>query len=174
VLDLDLAGADAYGLCKQIRQVSAVPIITLTASDDDTDRVISLRLGADDCVTKPYSVQEVITRIAALARRCHVAAAPAHGRSALRVGSLTVETRARRAFVDGVEVPLTRKEFDLLAYLAENAEAVCDRGQIMHRVWEQDWFGSTRTVDVHVGALRRKLGPACRIVTVRGIGFRLG
>jgi len=81
---------------------------------------------------------------------------------------------ARRAFVDGVEVPLTRKEFDLLAFLAENAEAVCDRSQIMHRVWEQNWFGSTRTVDVHVGALRRKLGPACKIVTVRGIGFRLG
>ena len=151
-----------------------MPVITLTASDDDTDRVISLRLGADDCVTKPYSVQEVITRIDALARRCHIAAPPADGRPALHVGALTVEPRARRAFVDGVEVPLTRKEFDLLAYLAENAESVCDRSQIMHRVWEQNWFGSTRTVDVHVGALRRKLGPACRIVTVRGIGFRLG
>ena len=173
VLDLDLTGTDGYELCRRIRNASAVPIITLTASPDDADRVASLRLGADDCVTKPYSVPEVVTRIDAIARRSQYAALPDAVRPALRVGALTIELKARRVFVEGVEVPLTRKEFDLLTYLAQNADAVCHREQIMERVWEQSWFASTRTVDVHIGALRRKLGPACRIETVRGIGFRL-
>jgi two-component system, OmpR family, response regulator RegX3 len=174
VLDLDLSGADAHEICRQVRSTSMVPIITLTGSADEADRLVSLRLGADDCVTKPYSVQEVVTRIYAISRRSHFSASRNADRSELRVGSMTIEPKARRVFIDGVEVGLTRKEFDLLTYLVENADVVCDRRRIMQRVWDQKWFGSTRTVDVHVGALRRKLGPACRIETVRGIGFRLG
>jgi two-component system, OmpR family, response regulator RegX3 len=174
VLDLDLSGTDAHEICRQVRSASTVPIITLTGSADEADRLVSLRLGADDCVTKPYSVQEVVTRIHAIARRSRFFASQNVYRPALRVGSMTIQPKARRVFIDGVEVTLTRKEFDLLIYLAENADVVCDRRQIMQRVWDQSWFGSTRTIDVHVGALRRKLGPACRIETVRGIGFRLG
>jgi two-component system, OmpR family, response regulator RegX3 len=173
VLDLDMPGFDGNETCGCIRRVSRVPIVTLTGSTDEIDRMLGLRLGADDCVVKPFSVTEVVTRIDAVARRCGPTLARHGVTRGLHVGALALDVRARRAMLDGAELHLTRKEFDLLRLLAENAGAVCLREEIIKRVWDENWFGSTRTLDVHVGTLRRKLGRRCRIETVRGVGFRL-
>lgn len=175
VLDLDVLGLSGYEMCSRVRRVSAVPILTLTSSTDEAERIVGLRLGADDCVAKPFSMAEVVTRIDAVARRCRPAPVERNGAAHwLRIGALAVNARARRVVLDGAELYLTKKEFDLLRLLAENAGGVCARAEIIERVWDENWFGSTRTLDVHIGSLRRKLGAKCRIETVRGVGFRLG
>ena len=175
VLDLDVLGFDGYEMCGRVRRISAVPILALTSSADEVERIVGLRLGADDCVARPFSVTEVATRVDAVARRCGSApAARIGGQQWMRIGALAVNVRARRVILDGAELNLTRKEFDLLQLLAENAGAVCARDEIIRRVWDENWFGSTRTLDVHIGSLRRKLGEKGRIETVRGVGFRLG
>ncbi len=174
VLDLDLTHVDGFEVCQEIRHLSTVPIVALSGSSDEVDRLLGLRLGADDCVTKTSSVREVTTRIEAVARRSlpsGVGRRPV--KHLLRVGALCIDLRTRTARLDDVEIYLARKEFDLLVMLAENAGSVCQRDQIMKRVWGENWFGPTRTLDVHVGYLRRKLGPACSIKTVRGVGFWL-
>ena len=177
LLDLNLPDGDGRDIARELRARSSVPIIMLTARGTETDRVVGLEIGADDYVVKPFSSAEVIARIRAVLRRVadqgttdDVAAA------AIRIGGLLVEPASRRVVLDGEEVALSRKEFDLLFELARNAGRVVTREQLMSRVWDENWFGSTKTLDVHVGWLRRKLGDDATeprfIETVRGVGFR--
>jgi two-component system response regulator RegX3 len=173
LLDLTLPDGDGRDLCRDLR-ASGVPIIMLTARGTELDRVIGLELGADDYVVKPFSGAEVIARIRAVLRRAASATRP---EGPIEVGDLVVDTGSRRARLHAEELELSRKEFDLLAELARNAGTVVTREQLMARVWDENWFGSTKTLDVHVGWLRRKLGDdpvAPRYLhTVRGVGFRL-
>jgi two-component system, OmpR family, response regulator RegX3 len=175
LLDLALPDADGRDVCRQIRARSDVPIIIVTASGSVTDRVVGLELGADDYVVKPFAVGEVIARIRAVMRRGR-GGARANGE--LVVGELTIDGAARRAFIAGTELDLTRKEFDLLERLARDSGYVVTRETLMSDVWDENWFGSTKTLDVHISWLRRKLGDdpvAPRYIhTVRGVGFRLG
>jgi two-component system, OmpR family, response regulator RegX3 len=170
LLDLRLPDVDGYTVCRALRERSDVPIIMVTARGEEVDRVVGLELGADDYVVKPFGLRELVARIRAVTRR--TGGSPAVG-SALRVGPLTVDPRARRASLDGTELALTAKEFDLLAALAREPGAVVSRHQLLERVWETSWYGPTKTIDVHVASLRRKLGDPGWIETVRGIGFRL-
>jgi DNA-binding response OmpR family regulator len=172
LLDLRLPDMDGYDVCRQIRTRSDVPIIMVTARGEESDRVIGLELGADDYVVKPFGVRELIARIRAVTRRT------GSGRTApeaepLRSGGLEVDLRSRRVTVDGAEVALTTKEFELLAALAADPGAVVTRKQLLEQVWETSWYGSTKTIDVHVASLRRKLGDVGWVETVRGVGFRL-
>ncbi len=175
LLDLALPDADGRDVCRRLRMDSDVPIIMVTASSSVTDRVVGLELGADDYVVKPFATGEVVARIRAVLRR-------GRGRDPetpeeLRVMSLRIDLAARRAWIDDAELELTRKEFDLLARLASDAGRVVTREQLMSDVWDTNWFGSTKTLDVHIAWLRRKLGDdpnAPRYIhTVRGVGFRL-
>jgi DNA-binding response OmpR family regulator len=147
-----------------------VPIIMVTARGEEIDRVVGLELGADDYVPKPFGLRELIARIHAVTRR---ASGPARRDAPIRIGELEVDVRVRRAVVAGRELALTAKEFDLLAALAADPGAVVTRQQLLERVWHTSWYGQTKTIDVHVGALRRKLGHPALIETVRGVGFRL-
>jgi two-component system, OmpR family, response regulator RegX3 len=175
LLDLALPDSDGRDICRHIRAGSDVPIIIVTASGSVTDRVVGLELGADDYVVKPFAVGEVIARIRAVLRRGR-AARPTHRRAV--VGELIIDRPARRAFMAGAELDLTRKEFDLLERLAREPGHVVTRETLMSDVWDENWFGSTKTLDVHISWLRRKLGddPLAPhyIHTIRGVGFRLG
>jgi DNA-binding response OmpR family regulator len=194
LLDLGLPDMDGRDVCRELRSRSMVPIIMLTARSDEFDRVLGLELGADDYVTKPFSFRELVARIRALARRTGSdplagvgpgvgddraagsgpgAAADGPGEAVQRVGPLEIDRRSRRVHLDGAEVALTAKEFDLLAYLAGDAGAVYTRTDILEHVWDAHWYGPTKTVDAHVAALRRKLGDHGWIAAVRGVGFRL-
>jgi len=147
-----------------------VPIIIVSARGEEADRVIGLELGADDYLVKPFGLRELVARIRAVSRRAGPQA-PVNGR--LLVGDLLVDTRARRAVLGERELKLTAKEFDLLAALAAEPGAAVTRRSLFEKVWESHWFGSTKTIDVHVASLRRKLGDPGWIETVRGVGFRL-
>ncbi|GAA4909101.1 response regulator transcription factor [Streptomyces coeruleoprunus] len=182
LLDLNLPDLDGYEVCRRIRAVSTVPIIAVTARSEEIDRVMLLQAGADDYVVKPYGIRELLARIEAVQRRTNRATSavpPAvppvtDTKSAvIEVGALAIDVRARRVTLDGRPLTLTAKEFDLLAMLAGDCGAVLTRESIIERVWDENWFGSTRTLDVHVGALRTKLGDKRWIETVRGVGFRL-
>ena len=174
LLDLALPDGDGRDVCRRLRSSSDVPIIIVSASGTLLDRVVGLELGADDYVVKPFAVREVVARIRAVLRRGRVADEGGE----LRVRDLTLDVGARRAWISGRELDLTRKEFDLLARLARDAGRVVSREALMSDVWDVNWFGSTKTLDVHIAWLRRKLGddPAAPtyINTVRGVGFRLG
>jgi two-component system, OmpR family, response regulator RegX3 len=174
LLDLHLPDGDGRDVCRTIRARSGVPIIILTARGTETDRIVGLELGADDYVVKPFSGAEVIARMRAVLRRVRPAAT--EGPSELSVGPLRVELSARRAFLDGAELALSRKEFDLLTELVTHAGDVVTREDLISRVWDENWFGSTKTLDVHVGWLRGKLGDDASnprlLHTVRGVGFR--
>jgi two-component system, OmpR family, response regulator RegX3 len=173
VLDLALPDGDGRDVCRTLRAESHVPVIMLTARGTETDRVVGLELGADDYVVKPFSAAEMIARIRAVLRRAASAGdAQAAARGPIRVRALDVDLTARRATVAGSEVELSRKEFDLLAELVRHAGEVVTREQLMSRVWDENWFGSTKTLDVHIGWLRRKLGDPAYIDTIRGVGFR--
>ena len=172
LLDLGLPDMDGLDVCREIRRSSAVPIVVITARDDEIDTVAGLEVGADDYVSKPFGVREIIARIRAVMRRTGSdsvtsVAAPQS------LGLILLDRAARRVSVDGVEVQLAPKEFDLLAHLAESPGAVFTREQLMEAVWDEHWFGPTRTLDVHVAALRQKFGDALVLTTVRGVGFRL-
>jgi two-component system, OmpR family, response regulator RegX3 len=171
LLDLGLPDIDGLDVCRQLRARSAVPIIVISARADETDRVVGLEIGADDYVSKPFGVREVIARIRAVLRRVQPGSVP--GDEPAPAGRLVIDRRSRRVHADGVEVALTPKEYDLLAFLAEAPGAAFTREQIMEAVWDANWFGPTKTLDVHVGALRRKLGDVVAVETVRGVGFRL-
>jgi two-component system, OmpR family, response regulator RegX3 len=175
LLDLTLPDGDGRDVCRELRRTSDVPIIMLTARGTVTDRVVGLELGADDYVVKPFAVGEVISRIRAILRRARIAPnAPAP--SVLEVCDLRLDLHARRAWRGDRELELTRKEFDLLARLMRDAGRVVSREVLMSEVWDENWFGSTKTLDVHIAGLRRKLGDrpdaARYIQTVRGVGFR--
>jgi two-component system, OmpR family, response regulator RegX3 len=169
LLDLRLPDADGLDVCRQLRARSDVPIIVVTARGEEVDRVVGLELGADDYVVKPFGLRELIARIRAVTRRAH--GRPAEGPA--RIGSLEVDERARRATVDDEELDLTAKEFDLLVALARDPGAVVSRHRLLEDVWNTSWYGSSKTIDVHVAALRKKLGDPALIETVRGVGFRL-
>jgi two-component system, OmpR family, response regulator RegX3 len=175
LLDLTLPDGDGRDVCRELRRTSDVPIVMLTARGTEMDRVVGLEMGADDYVVKPFSAAEVISRIRAVLRRARAAAPKPE--APIRAGELEVDIGARTARLAGEEVALTRKEFDLLAELAANAGRVVRREDLMSRVWDVNWFGSTKTLDVHIGSLRRKLGDdpvAPRFIeTLRGVGFRL-
>ena len=170
LLDLRLPDIDGFDVCRRLRERSRVPIIVLTARGEEADRVAGLELGADDYVVKPYGLRELIARIRAVMRR---AAALDAANGPLRVGALEVDERARRANLDGHALELTPKEFDLLAALARDPGAALSRQRLLAEVWQTSWYGSSKTIDVHVAALRRKLGDPGWIETVRGVGFRL-
>jgi len=176
LLDLTLPDGDGRDVCRALRRDSDVPIVMLTARGSELDRVVGLEMGADDYVVKPFSGAEVVSRIRAVLRRTRAAGDGGRFEPAFAVGDLEIDVAARTAAVAGEPIELTRKEFDLLAELARNAGRVVTREDLMSRVWDVNWFGSTKTLDVHVGALRRKLGddPAAprHIETVRGVGFR--
>jgi two-component system response regulator RegX3 len=178
LLDLHLPDGDGRDVCRTIRARSGVPIIILTARGTETDRIVGLELGADDYVVKPFSGAEVIARIRAVLRRAKPAAqAPGDApEEPISIDALHVDLAARRATLDGQELALSRKEFDLLAELMRNAGRVVTREALMDRVWDENWFGSTKTLDVHVRWLRGKLGETAEnahyLQTVRGVGFR--
>ncbi len=176
LLDLGLPDMDGLDVCRRLRAASDVPIIVVTARGDEIDRVIGLEVGADDYVVKPVGLRELVARIRAVLRRARPtgASAAAQEGEVSTAGDLVVDRRTRRVTVAGTEVPLTPKEFDLLALLAEDPGAVFRRTDIIESVWDRNWYGPTRTLDVHVTALRKKLGDPGWVETVRGIGFRLG
>jgi two-component system, OmpR family, response regulator RegX3 len=171
LLDLTLPDGDGRDVCREVRRRRDVPVIMLTARGTETDRIVGLEIGADDYVVKPFSSAEVVARIRAVLRRA--------GRSAetpppeLAVADVRVDVGARRAWRGDEELELSRREFDLLVRLLQDAGRVVTREDLMDDVWDKNWFGSTKTLDVHVGWLRRKLGDGY-IHTVRGVGFRFG
>jgi DNA-binding response OmpR family regulator len=174
LLDLNLPDTDGRDVARELRRRGDVPIVMLTARGTEMDRIVGLEIGADDYVVKPFSGGEVIARIRAVLRRTTRGEAPTI--EPVEIGGLTVDFGARRVTLDGAPVDLSRKEFDLLAELVRNAGRVVSRDDLMDRVWDENWFGSTKTLDTHVGWLRRKLGDDTAspryLHTVRGVGFR--
>jgi len=168
VLDIGLPGMDGFEVCRRLRARSEVPIIMLTARDEEPDRVAGLEIGADDYVPKPFSPRELLARVKAILRR----AEPAPRESVLQLGDVVIDVEGRETTVDGRPVELTAKEFDLLTYFAESPGVVHSRDRLLDRVWGMSYPGGTRTVDVHVGQLRRKLGRPELIRTVRGAGYK--
>jgi len=173
ILDIGLPGdVDGIQLCRELRATSDIPIIMLTARDSEVDRIVGLELGADDYVTKPFSPGELVARIRAVLRRVD-AGARAVLAPILESGEVEVDTARREVRLRGDLVPVTAREFDLLQYLVENTGRVLSRRQLLDGVWGWDWVGDERTVDVHVFQLRKKLGNALRVTTVRGVGYLL-
>ncbi|MEV7426808.1 MULTISPECIES: response regulator transcription factor [unclassified Streptomyces] len=174
LLDLGLPDQDGYQVCGKIRKITATPVIMVTARADVRSRIHGLNLGADDYVVKPYDTGELLARIHAVSRRTTSGDEPGPGpETAQRLGRLTLELPTRRVSVDGAAVQLTRKEFDLLALLAQRPGVVFGREQIISEVWRTSWEGTGRTLEVHVASLRGKLGMPALIETVRGVGYRL-
>ena len=172
ILDLGLPGLiDGIEVCRQVRACSDIPIIMLTARDDELDRVLGLELGADDYVTKPFSPRELVARVKAILRR---ADRPAVAPAIITVGAIEVDLGRREARLAGQPVPLATREFDLLQYLCENQGRALSRRQLLDGVWGLDWIGDDRTVDVHVRQLRKKFGDALPLDTVWGVGYRMG
>jgi DNA-binding response OmpR family regulator len=168
VLDIGLPDMDGFEVCRRIRARSAVPIVMLTARDEEPDRVAGFEVGADDYVPKPFSPRELVARVKAILRRSE--AAPQH--DLLELADVVLHRDAREVEVAGVPVELTGKEFDLLAYLLENVGIVLSRERLLDRVWGMAYPGGTRTVDVHVAQLRRKLGRPDLVRTIRGAGYK--
>lgn len=177
LLDLGLPDQDGYEVCGKIRKRTSTPVIMVTARADVRSRIHGLNMGADDYVVKPYDTGELLARIHAVARRTgaaeDAAAGPATEPGTVRLGPVSIELPTRRVSVDGTDVPLTRKEFDLLALLAQRPGVVFRREQIISEVWRTSWEGTGRTLEVHVASLRSKLRMPSLIETVRGVGYRL-
>ncbi|HQY90342.1 response regulator transcription factor [Caldilinea sp.] len=173
VLDLMLPGADGWTVCREVRRESQTPIIMLTARTEDIDRILGLELGADDYVTKPYNPRELVARVRAVLRRTNPPA-EASITSPLHLGNLMLDPARRTASVGEKEITLRSKEFDLLHHLMENAGIVLTRERLLSQVWGYDFAGETRTVDVHVAALRRELRVSdVSLETVWGVGYKL-
>ena len=166
LLDLGLPDGDGLDVLRELRRTSDVPVIIATARGDETDRIVGLELGADDYVVKPFSVRELAARVRAVSRRRRV-------ESNLDTGRLIVDRNRHQVLLDGEPVELTAKEFDLLAVLAEEPGRAVTRQELFSRVWDPVWIGTGKTLDVHVASLRKKLGSADLIETVRGVGYRL-
>ena len=171
LLDLGLPDLDGYEVCRRLRARSDVPILVISARGDEVDRVVGLELGADDYLVKPFGFRELVARIRAVTRRT---SSVGDGVRPQQIGSLEIDRRRRRVHVDDEEVALTPKEFDLLACLADEPGTVFTRERLLSDVWDPHWYGPTRTLDVHVASLRKKLGDPRWVETVRGVGFRLG
>jgi DNA-binding response OmpR family regulator len=175
LLDVMLPDGSGYDVCRELRRDSEVPIIMLTARGEETDRIVGLEVGADDYVLKPFSARELVARIRAVLRRARQPEQPG-GEDPLEIGDVRLDPARHEVTHTGSPVELTRKEFELLRLLMQNAGAVVSREQLIEDIWDVNWFGPTKTLDVHVSALRKKLGDdsaAPRYVhTVRGVGFR--
>lgn len=174
LLDIGLPDTDGVELCRLVREMTDAYIVMLTASDDEIDKVVTLKLGADDYITKPYSPREFLARIEALMRRSRREAPPSL--AVRRIGGLAIYPDAHRVVVDGADVTLTRIEFAILDVLTEHPERVLSRDTLRERVWGADWFTGDHVVDVHMANLRRKIDPpegTTRITTVRGVGYRM-
>ena len=174
LLDVMLPDGSGYDVCRELRSASRVPIIMLTARGEETDRIVGLELGADDYIVKPFSAREVVARIRAVLRRAGDSATePA---APIDIGPLRLDRARRAAVLDEAPLDLTRKEYELLELLMTEAGSVITRERLIDEVWDVNWFGSTKTLDVHVGWLRRKLADdplkPRYIHTVRGVGFR--
>lgn len=173
LLDVMLPDGDGRDLCREIRRNSQVPIIMLTARAEEMDKVIALELGADDYVVKPFSARELVARMRAIMRRSH---GSTDVRTTMSIGDITLDAAARTVTLHGQDLVLTPREFDLLELLMRHAGEVVRREEIMDEVWDPHWFGPTKTLDVHISWLRKKLhdDPATPsyITTVRGVGFR--
>ena len=171
LIDVGLPDIDGFEVCRRIRATSSVPIIMLTARSEEIDRVFGLEIGADDYVTKPFGLRELIARIRAVTRRSSSSAG--EDVEVVTVGPLTIDHARHTVSVGGTTIDLTAKEFDLLAHLAAQPGIVHRRNDIMESVWDANWYGPTKTLDAHVAALRKKLGNPAWIEAVRGVGFRL-
>ena len=170
LLDLGLPDLDGAEVCRRLRELSSVPIIVVSARSEEVDRVLLLEMGADDYVVKPFGLRELIARIRAVSRRT---GGSDNTPQQLISGDLTVDLRTHEVTINGDSIDLTPKEFDLLAYLASDPGAAHTRRNILEEVWDANWYGSAKTLDVHVAPLRRKLGHPDWIQAVRGVGFRL-
>jgi DNA-binding response OmpR family regulator len=171
ILDVMLPGMDGFEVCRAIRRESDTPILMLTARSDDIDAIVGLELGADDYVPKPFNPRALVARVKAILRRSDGAVRTARP---VEVGTLRLDPRRREAFVAGQPIELRTREFDLLHALARDPGAVLTRDELLGDVWATDFSGETRTVDVHVAEVRKKLGPAGPVIeTVRGVGYRL-
>jgi DNA-binding response OmpR family regulator len=172
LLDVGLPGPlDGFDVCREIRGRSSVPVLFLTARDDEVDRILGLELGADDYVVKPFSPRELVARVRAVLRRTREGPAPL---DIITVGDLEVDMRRREVRRAGEVIGLTTREFDLLAFLTANSGLALSRQQLLDGVWGSAWYGDERTVDVHVAQLRKKLGPELPLATVWGVGYRFG
>ena len=174
LLDVMLPDGSGYDVCRELRRRSEVPIIMLTARGEETDRIVGLEVGADDYVVKPFSARELVARIRAVLRRAQ--REPAADAEPLEIGDVRLDPARHEASLSGEPLDLTRKEFELLQMLMRNAGTVVSRDQLIDEVWDVNWFGPTKTLDVHVSGLRKKLrdDPAAPryVHTVRGVGFR--
>lgn len=166
LLDLGLPDIDGLDVLRDLRRVSDIPVIILSARGEESDRIVGLELGADDYVVKPFSVREVVARIRAISRR-------RHAERPITAGGLQIDRSRRTVTIDHSAIDLTVKEFDLLSVLAEEPGRVVPRQELFARIWDPVWFGTGKTLDVHISSLRRKLGPSVVIRTVRGIGYQL-
>jgi two-component system response regulator RegX3 len=168
LLDIGLPGRDGFDICRDIRSRSQIPILMLTARDEELDRVVGLEFGADDYLTKPFSPRELVARMKAIFRRTE----PQERRDTFALGDVVLDRESHDVTVDGKPVELTAKEFDLLAFFMANAGVAVSRDLLLDRVWGQEYPGGTRTVDVHVAQLRRKLRRPALIRTLRGTGYK--
>jgi DNA-binding response OmpR family regulator len=168
LLDLELPDTDGVAVCRELRQRSDAAILVVTAYGEESDRIVALDAGADDYLVKPFGLGELLARIRAALRRARP------GGDVIRHGPLAVDTRTRKVTVAGEEIALTPKEFDILECLALDPGRVRSRQEILEAAWDSNWYGPTKVLDVHIAALRKKLGAAGLIETVYGRGFRLG
>jgi len=173
LLDLGLPDLDGETVAARIREDSMVPIIVVTARSDEIDRVALLDLGADDYLVKPFGFRELTARIRAVMRRVADRPDAAEPEQEIRLGALSIDHRTRTVTFDGRDISLTPKEYDLLAFLADDPGAVISRDEILRSVWDENWWGSTKTLDVHIASLRKKLDDPDVIRTVRGVGYQL-
>lgn len=189
IVDIGLPGdLDGFDVCRRLRQGSfapvgrergpgepnpSIPVLILSARDDEVDRVLGLELGADDYVTKPFSARELVARVHAILRRTTLADTP-RVPSVVEMDGIAIDTGRREVRCHGTVVPLATREFDLLAFFAENRGLALSRRQLLSGVWGDDWYGDERTIDVHVRQLRKKLGDDLPLATVWGVGYRLG
>ena len=174
LLDLGLPDMEGVDVCRAIRVTSQTPIIVVSARGEEIDRVISLEMGADDYVVKPFGMRELVARIRAVARRTGAPVTEPAPAAQRVFGPLTLDVRTQRVSLNGTDVHLTPKEFELLIYLSDDPGAVFRRGDILHDVWDTNWYGTTKTLDAHIAAIRKKLGNPLWVESVRGVGFRFG
>ena len=171
ILDLMLPDIDGFEVCRQIRAKSNVPILMLTARKEDVDKIVGLELGADDYCTKPFNPRELVARVKAILRRCQTGTSP---RNVIEMGKLRLDLSRHEVAVAGQQVTLRTKEFSLLATLVQNPGMVFSREKLLELVWGYDYYGETRTVDVHINHLREKLsGSGVSIETLRGTGYKI-
>ena len=168
-----LPEVDGWEVCRRVRTDSNLPILMLTARDDDIDKIVGLEMGADDYLTKPFNPRELVARVRAILRRTTGSASGSASDDARQIGSVTIDPKSREVMVGKDRVALRTKEFDLLLTLADHQNIVLSREQLLDLVWGYEFYGQTRTVDVHIAHLRDKLGDSVNIETVWGMGYKL-